>query len=106
MLGLSRSETDHRTVQRGTVQHEIFEGSLAVVVPAGSELVLQVNCRADTGKPPTPIRYAVAVALKVARGVDVNLYAEVRSLIRPAVDIPTSASLSALGGTTAPRQDR
>jgi hypothetical protein len=92
-LGLSRRETDHRTVRRGTVQHEIFEGSSAVVVPEGSELVVQVNCRVDnTDTLAVPIRYAVAVTLEVAPGVDVNLYTEVRSLIRPSVDIPTSGA--------------
>jgi hypothetical protein len=94
-LGLARRDTDHRTVRRGTVQHEIFEGTSAVVVPPGTTLVVQVNCRADTGRVPIPIRYAIAATLEVAAGMDVNLYAEVQSLIRPPVGVPTGTSPSA-----------
>ncbi len=68
---------DYRAVQRGTVQHEIFEGGTAVVFQDGDSIVIKVNCRADAGEILAPIRYGLAVTLEVAEGVDIPIYQEV-----------------------------
>ncbi len=40
---------DWQTVRRGTLQHEIFEGSDAVEFVDGASVRIKVNCRADAG---------------------------------------------------------
>ena len=69
---------DYYAVQRGTVQHEIFEGNRAVGFSDGENIVIKVNCRADAGEIPTPIRYGLAVTLEVAEEADIPIYQEVR----------------------------
>ena len=66
--------------QRGTVQHEVFEGTSAVPFEDGEELVIKVNCRKDAGDILEPIRYGLAVTLEVQEGIDIpiSIYQEVR----------------------------
>ena len=79
---------DSRAVQRGTVQHEVLEGAKAVDFQDGETIAIKVNCRADAGDIPEPIRYALAVTLEVAEGIDIPLYQEVRDRLRIRVPIP------------------
>ena len=62
---------DHNAVQRGTVQHEVLEGSKAVAFQDGDNIVIKVNCRADAGDITEPIRYGLAVTLEVAEGISI-----------------------------------
>ena len=82
---------DHRAVQRGTVQHEVLEGSNAVAFHDGDSIVIKVNCRADAGDITEPIRYGLAVTLELAEDISIPLvrlpiYQEVRE--RLVVRIP------------------
>ncbi len=78
---------DHHAVQRGTVQHEVLEGDQAVDFQDGESVVIKVNCRADAGDIPEPIRYGLAVTLEVAEGINIPVYQEVRDRlrVRPAI---------------------
>jgi len=78
---------DHRAVQRGTVQHEVLEGDRAVDFQDGDAIVVKVNCRADGGDMPAPIRYGLAVTLEVAEGISIPIYQEVRDRLRVRVPI-------------------
>ena len=40
-----RMYADHRAVQRGTVQHEVLEGTSAIPFQDGDAIVIKVNCR-------------------------------------------------------------
>jgi hypothetical protein len=71
-----RLDADGRAVQRGTVQHEVLEGERAADFQDGDTIVIKVNCRADAGDIPEPIRYGLAVTLEVAE--DIAIYQEVR----------------------------
>lgn len=73
-----RIGADWRAVQRGTVQHEVLEGGRAVDFQDGECLLIKVNCRADAGDIPEPIRYGLAVTLEVAKGIAIPLYQEVK----------------------------
>jgi hypothetical protein len=86
-LATSRVCADHRAVQRGTVQHEVLEGAKAVDFQDGDALVIKVNCRADAGDIPEPIRYGLAVTLEVAEGIDLPIYQEVRDRLRVRVPV-------------------
>ena len=89
-----RSCADFRAVQRGTVQHEVFEGSDAVAYQDGDDLIVRVSCRSDAGDILQPVRFGLAVTLEVAEDVllPIPIYEEVRERIavrvRPTVGAP------------------
>ena len=87
-LASDRQFADHRAVQRGTVQHEIFEGNRALDFEDGNAIKIKVNCRADAGDIPAPIPYGLAVTLEVTENslFPVPIYEEVRE--RLAVRVP------------------
>lgn len=76
-----------RTVRRGTVQHEIFEGQSAEPFIDGDAIEIKVNCRKDAGKIHSPVAYGLAVSLEVAEGVDISVYNEIRARITPIIQI-------------------
>ncbi len=74
---------DHRAVQRGTLQHEVLEGSKATVFEDGDDISIKVNCRADAGDIPAPVRYGLAITLEIVEDVqqrllNYSIYEEVR----------------------------
>ena len=74
---------DHRAVQRGTLQHEVLEGSKATVFEDGDDISIKVNCRADAGDIPAPVRYGLAITLEIVEEVqqrllNYSIYEEVR----------------------------
>jgi hypothetical protein len=80
-LQASRMYADWQTVQRGTLQHEIFEGDAAVAYIDGDNVRIKVNCRADAGRLDERIPYALAVTLETAESLRVPVYAEVAQRI-------------------------
>jgi hypothetical protein len=72
--------------QRGTVQHQVFEGTGAVPIGPSDDEMLTVQCMEQAGGlGGRRIPYAVAISLEVAASLGVDVYAEVASRIRPAV---------------------
>ncbi len=79
-------EGDARVVQRGTVQHEVLEGSSAVAFGAGDVMEINVDCRVDAGSlGGAAVRYALIASLEVSQDVSVDLHAEVRDQLRTAI---------------------
>jgi hypothetical protein len=76
-----RMHADWQTVQRGTIQHEIFGGDAAVAYIDGSSARIKVNCRADAGRLDDRIPYAIAVTLETAEALRVPVYEEVAERI-------------------------
>jgi len=74
---------DHRAAQRGTIQHEIFEGSNAFTVQDGQKMIVKVNCRKDADDIPRPVRFGLAVTLEIAKPLlfPISIYEEVRERI-------------------------
>jgi hypothetical protein len=70
-----------QTVQRGTMQHEVFEGDSAVAFIDGAVIRLQVNCRADAGRLEDRIPYGLAVTLEASEILRVPVYQEVAERI-------------------------
>jgi hypothetical protein len=81
-LAPKRIDADHRAVTRGTVQHEVLEDAKAVPFQDDEAIVMKVNCRADAGDIPEPIRYCLAVTLEVAEEINLPIYQEVRDRLR------------------------
>jgi hypothetical protein len=74
-------------VQRGTLQHELFEGDAAVAYVDGATIKLKVNCRADAGKLDDQIPYALVVTLETAENLRVPVYQEVAERITLATEV-------------------
>lgn len=86
-LAVHRQNTDYNAVQRGTVQHEIFEGEHAEVFEDGDLLRIKVNCTKDAGDFTEPIPYALLVSLEVADALDFPIYQEIKERIAVEVAI-------------------
>jgi hypothetical protein len=88
-LGVGRMTDgyDHTMVRRGTVQHEIFEGTGARGFVEGDALRIQVNCRGDAPGLDDPVSYGLVVSLEVGEGVPVGVYQQVREALRAVVAI-------------------
>ena len=89
----NRTNADWQAVRRGTVQHEIFEGQSAEPLEDGEVLEIKVNCREDAGKIHKPISYGVVVSLEIAEGIDIDVYNEVRTRIKPKIQIQQATNL-------------
>ncbi len=94
-LKLARKDADHNQVLRGTVQHEVVEGSKQIAAyQDGDSILLQVACKKDaTSSLDDAIPYGLAVTLEVVEGVPIPIYEQLRSRLRPQVTI------GAAGGT-------
>ncbi len=94
-LKLARQDADHNQVLRGTVQHEVVEGSKQIAAyQDGDSILLQVACKKDaTASLDDVIPYGLAVTLEVAEGIQIPIYEQLRTRIRPQV------AVGAVGGT-------
>lgn len=88
VLTPQRLDADWQAAQRGTLQHEVLEGVNAVDFQDGDSINIKVNCRAEAGDIPEPIRYGLAVTLEVAEGIALPIYQEVRNRLRVPVRVP------------------
>lgn len=86
-LAVRRQQVDAKTAQRGTVQHEVWEGERATTFPDGAFITVQVNCREDGGALAGAVPYALVVSLEVAEGIDVPVYEQVRDRVRVPVQV-------------------
>lgn len=75
------ASADWQAVQRGTVQHEVFEGQKAAAFVDGDEIVVHVSCREDAKILSGPVSYALAVTLEVDEAIGIDIYAEVRERV-------------------------
>ncbi len=80
-LSVSRQNCDWQHVQRGTVQHEVFEGQNAVAFVDGDALVFKVNCAEDGGKLLAAVPFALCVTLEVGEGVNLPIYQEIQERV-------------------------
>lgn len=87
-------EADAKAIFKGTVQHQIFEGSRAAGFVPGSSLAIDVDCRVDAGALPAPVRYGIAASIEVASSVLVDLHADVRTQLRAAVRTRARAQIA------------
>lgn len=98
-IGSKIDVADTKAAQRGTLQHEVFEGDGLFPFEDGTTLEFKVNCTDDAGSFMEPIKYALAVTLEVAEPIttdlfseleEYNIYQEVKDRLRvkEAVSIP------------------
>jgi hypothetical protein len=78
--------------QRGTVQHQIYEGRGAVPIGPSDEIRLTVQCLEQAGGlNGASVPYAAAISLEVAEALGVDVYAEVAAQIRQPVRVAARA---------------
>jgi hypothetical protein len=78
-----RINSDDKSVMRGTLQHEIFEGKDAKAFIDGDSIFIEVNCEKDAVKYNEDTPYALIVSFETAEGLDVDLpiYQEIKDRI-------------------------
>lgn len=87
-LQVRRTAGDSNAVRRGTVQHEILEGTRAIGIADGEVLEIKVNCRKDAGGDgEMGVNYALAVTLEAAATSILPVYQQIRQRLQPAVEI-------------------
>lgn len=84
-LATSRENTEWQAVQKGTLQHEIFEGEKALVWDDDKEIQIKVNCKEDAGKIKKAIPYCIFVTFEVAEGQDIDVYSKVVNKVKTTI---------------------
>jgi hypothetical protein len=84
-LAVASVEADHRAVEKGTVQHQVLEGDDAVAFVEGTQLAIDVDCRADAGSLPSPVRFGIAASLEVSSNARVDVHGDVLVRLRQQV---------------------
>lgn len=84
-LAPSRENTEWQAVQKGTLQHEIFEGERALVWNNDKEIQIKVNCKEDAGKFKNAIPYCIFVTFEVAEGQNIDVYTNVVNKIKTVI---------------------
>ena len=94
-LKLARQDADHNQVLRGTVQHEVVEVAKQIeAFQDGDSVLLHVACKKDaTANLDDAIPYGLAVTLEVAEGIQIPIYEQLRTRLKPQV------AVGAVGGT-------
>lgn len=75
-IGSKIDVADTMAAQRGTLQHEVFEGESHFPFEDGTMLEFKVNCADDAGGFKEPIKYALAVTLEVTEPITSALFPE------------------------------
>ena len=84
-LASNRENTEWRAVQKGTLQHEVFEGEKALIWNDDKEIQIKVNCKEDAGKFKTAIPYCIFVTFEVAEGQNIEVYSKVVNKVKTAI---------------------
>lgn len=83
-IGVNRKQAGTRAAQRGTLQHEIFEGRAARTFSPDTSIETQVSCRADAGSLEAEVPYALVITMEVAEELGVDIYGEIRTAVQSA----------------------
>lgn len=87
LAGGDRTGAEHNTVRRGSLQHEIVQGTSAMVFGEGDVFPIHIECMDDAqrlgaGK---KVRYALAVSVETADQTSTTIHDEVRVGLRQQV---------------------
>lgn len=84
-LASNRENTEWQAVQKGTLQHEIFESEKALIWDDKREIQIKVNCKEDAGKFKIDIPYCLFVTFEVAEGYNIDVYSKVVNKVKTAI---------------------
>jgi len=81
-LRVKRADLDDKAPTRGTVQHEVLEGTNAVPITDGDTMPVQVNCRPEaSSRINAAVPYALLVSLETAEPLAASIYTQVKAKI-------------------------
>lgn len=85
--GGNRIEADHNAVRRGSCQHEIIEGSRAMVFANDGSLQIHVECMDDAQrlKAGNTVRYGLVVSVETAVSTSITIHEEIRERLQTQV---------------------
>lgn len=84
LAGADRTDAEHNAVRRGSLQHEVVQGTRAMVFGDADAFPIHVECMDDAqhlraGK---TVRYALAVSIETAEQTSATIHDEVRARLR------------------------
>lgn len=84
LAGGGRIDFEHNSVRRGSLQHEIIEGTKAMVFGDGDVFPIHIECMDDAerlraGK---TVRYALVVSVETAVETSITIHEEIRARLR------------------------
>jgi hypothetical protein len=98
-LGVKRTQVNDYRAVKGTLQHEILEGTDAVAFAVGDALTVDVDCRVDAGKLQRAVRYGLAVSVEMAATVRADIHAQVRQQLQVRQRQQIASRVVARGGS-------
>ncbi|MFI7081446.1 S8 family peptidase [Micromonospora sp. NPDC049903] len=87
LAGGDRADAEHNTVRRGSLQHEIVQGTRAMVFRDGDNFPVHVECMDDAQRlrAQQSIRYALVVSVETAEQTSTTIHDEVRARLQQRV---------------------
>lgn len=84
LAAAERVEGERHTVRRGSLQHELVQGSKAMSFGDGDTFPINVDCMDDAQYFPKKdkVRYALVVSVETTEEVSTTIHDEVRSQLR------------------------
>jgi len=82
--GGSRIDAEHNAVRRGSVQHEIIDGTSAIVFDDGASLPVHVECMDDAQRLRSgeTVRYGLVISVETAVTTSTTIHDEVRTQLQ------------------------
>lgn len=82
-----RIDADHNAVRRGSVQHEIVDGSRAIVFDDGASIQVHVECMDDAQRlrAGNAVRYGLVISVETAVETSTTIHGEVRAALQARV---------------------
>jgi hypothetical protein len=82
-----RIDAEHNTVRRGSLQHEVIEGTRAMVFGDGDSFPIHIECMDDAQRlrAGRTVRYALVVSVETAVETSTTIHEEVRERLRQRV---------------------
>jgi Subtilase family len=81
-FGVDSKQADQHSSRRGTVQHQVYEGTKALGFASGDRVAVDVDCTFDRAIDAPPVRYGLAVSVEMAATIQVDVHAQVRESLR------------------------
>ncbi len=87
LAGGDRIDFEHNSVRRGSLQHEIIEGTKAMVFGDGDTFPIHIECMddADRLRAGKTVRYALVVSVETAVETSITIHEEIRARLRQQV---------------------
>ena len=97
-LRLEAPQAYHHSNGKGTVIHQVFEGSRAAGYAEDEYLPIDIDCKARVGRIDNAVVFGLAATLEVRQGIMMDIHQEVRDRLRQDVRATVQARIRAQTG--------